>query len=100
MLSIMRRIRTRAPTCLSVGLGAFFAIMLIRSSLPPNLELVIAHSSFPCAIREMQVHVVYDQSDRRPSDQFVSIANEFLRAFVRELRRPSVSISNWVQLKI
>jgi hypothetical protein len=26
MLSIMRRIRTRLPTCLSVGFGVFFAI--------------------------------------------------------------------------
>jgi hypothetical protein len=29
MLNIIRRMRTRAPTCRSVGLGAFLAIMSI-----------------------------------------------------------------------
>src|ERR1043165_7195222 len=38
MLSIIRRIRTLAPTCLSVGLGAFFAIMTVPSSVTSYFE--------------------------------------------------------------
>src|ERR1700761_5202935 len=37
MLSIIRRIRTRLPTCLSIGFGAFFATIITNSYGPPNI---------------------------------------------------------------
>src|SRR6478609_1195693 len=38
MLSIIRRMRTRAPTCLSIGLGAFLAINRSYDRIsPPDL---------------------------------------------------------------
>jgi hypothetical protein len=36
MLSIMRRIRTLLPTCLSIGLGVFFAIKVSYVTIAPR----------------------------------------------------------------
>src|SRR3954470_18235080 len=87
MLSIIRRIRTLAPTCLSVGLGAFFAIMIVPSSVTPCLSVVIAHSSNPCAIRQLhaaqgfvKIAVAIDQ-----------VASELLCEFVRKFGRAMVT---------
>ena len=35
MLSIIRRMRTREPTCLSIGLGAFLAINISYAAYSP-----------------------------------------------------------------
>src|SRR5476651_2631417 len=43
MPSIIRRIRTRAPTCLSVGFGAFLAIIIMISQHASNASK--AHNS-------------------------------------------------------
>src|ERR1700732_52030 len=33
--NIIRRMRTRLPTCLSIGFGVFLAIIIVRSSITP-----------------------------------------------------------------
>ena len=91
MLSIIRRIRTRAPTCLSVGLGAFFAIMIVPSSVTPLiLSAVIAHSSNLCAIREMYAA----QGFVKIAMAIDQVANELLCEFVRKFGRVMVTARN------
>jgi hypothetical protein len=47
MLNIMRRMRTRDPTCLSIGFGAFLAIKVSYATVALRLVTIDA----ACAIR-------------------------------------------------
>src|SRR5580704_14859068 len=84
--NIIRRMRTRLPTCLSIGFGVFLAIIIIRSSITPvygvmaidSNSVTIDSNSYAIHI-PMVRHQVMRKCDKLP----------FLRAASAQVARDS-----------
>src|SRR5690606_23106617 len=78
MLNIIRRIRTRLPTCLSIGLGVFFAIK----------NSCVAYRLIPRNKEPMQCGSWTQSTRREKRLKFVSNLRKFFIAESRDTERP------------